>query len=326
MATEPEPVHTATSNRSTVAEELESYRGNDVFFEPLSGNNGDKLIEMGSRLALRRAGIHLVHRPEQAELIVVNGGAGMTDVWKAVHRLERYTKGFPATPVLVLPSTFYFTTTDFPSIFAHREREVTLFSRDLTSLKTLQALRFPCAARLEADNDMAFTLKDSSYVERLRRKASNKHILVVERGDAETASDLRLRQFGPKWRFKRYIPVGVKRPIRWVLHTRRWAEHEGQRTAFAGATLALARDQFPEFRRLPVFAADVSLTGAFSFTHFSRLIADAAVVITTRLHVGILAAMLGKPTLLKAGAGKFPKIRSIYEYSLREYPNVSLIS
>ena len=310
---------------TTVAEELAAYRGRHVFFEPLSGNNGDKLIEMGSRVALSRAGVALVRRPEQAALIVVNGGAGMTDVWGAVHRLESYTKGFPGTPILVLPSTFYFTATDFSSIFTNRESGVTLYSRDLTSLKTLQALQFPCTARLGVDNDMAFTLKDSPYVQRLRRKASNKHILVVERGDAEAASDLRLTQFGPKWRFKKYIPVGIKRPIRWALHTRRWAEHEGQRTAFARTTLDLARDRFPEFRRLPIFASDISLTGVFSFAHFSRLVADAAVVITTRLHVGILAAMLGKPTLLKAGAGKFPKIRSIYEYSLREYPNVSLL-
>jgi hypothetical protein len=39
--------------------------------------------------------------------------------------------------------------------------------------------------------------------------------------------------------------------------------------------------------------------------------------------VAVLAALLGKPTYLVAGPGT--KIRSVYEYSLAEMPNVRLV-
>jgi exopolysaccharide biosynthesis predicted pyruvyltransferase EpsI len=72
-----------------------------------------------------------------------------------------------------------------------------------------------------------------------------------------------------------------------------------------------------------VFAADISQTSLCSFDTFCSLIAQSAAVISTRLHVAVLAALLGKPTYLVAGPGT--KIRSVYEYSLAEMPNVRLV-
>ena len=50
---------TQSERSPAVREVLERYRGARVFFEPLAGNNGDILIEMGSRSALQQAGIEL---------------------------------------------------------------------------------------------------------------------------------------------------------------------------------------------------------------------------------------------------------------------------
>src|SRR5436853_308259 len=56
-------------------------RNKKVYFEPLFGNHGDKLIEVGSSLFLQRMAVHWVRNPATADIIVINGGAAMTDIW-----------------------------------------------------------------------------------------------------------------------------------------------------------------------------------------------------------------------------------------------------
>lgn len=73
-----------------VKEELYKYRGKRVFFEPLYGNNADKLIEMSSISMLQQFGFNLVSEPQQAEIIVVNGGSGMNDIW--IHGFQTLKK------------------------------------------------------------------------------------------------------------------------------------------------------------------------------------------------------------------------------------------
>jgi hypothetical protein len=63
-----------------VAAELAPYRGRAIFFEPLEGNNGDKLIQLGSRTLLRSLGVILMREPKHAEVIVFNGGFAMSDI------------------------------------------------------------------------------------------------------------------------------------------------------------------------------------------------------------------------------------------------------
>ena len=69
---------------------------------------------------------------------------------------------------------------------------------------------------------------------------------------------------------------------------------------------------------------DISSRSVVSFDTFCTLIRDARAVCTNRLHVGVLAAMLNKPTLLVEGS--YHKTRGIYEYSLRYFPHVAFRS
>lgn len=66
---------------------------------------------------------------------------------------------------------------------------------------------------------------------------------------------------------------------------------------------------------------DISKRG--SFKDFVSTIANADRVYTDRLHVAILAAILGKETLLIGN--RYHKNRGVYEYSLRRFPWVSYI-
>jgi len=49
--------------------ELAQFKGKRIFFEPLEGNNGDKLIEMGSHTLLQPIDAKLVSNPRQADAI-----------------------------------------------------------------------------------------------------------------------------------------------------------------------------------------------------------------------------------------------------------------
>jgi len=54
--------------------ELAQFRGKRIFFEPLEGNNGDKLIEMGSHALLHSIYAKLVSNPRQADAIDTENG------------------------------------------------------------------------------------------------------------------------------------------------------------------------------------------------------------------------------------------------------------
>jgi len=82
----------------------------------------------------------------------------------------------------------------------------------------------------------------------------------------------------------------------------------------------------------PADNRDLSLDAVEAFTpenctevadRFIRAIADYAEVETDRLHVGIVAAMLGKKVRLYTGVDH--KVREVYEFSLAGFPNVELL-
>jgi len=311
---------------------LMPYRGKPVFFEPLHGNNGDRLIEMGSRELLARLGITLVNQPDQAAVILLNGGAGMTDIW--VHGFETlatYNRRYPTIPLIICPSSFWFTQTDFPALFRDRRSPAWIYARERYSLETLQALEFPGDVRLGLDHDMAFHLQNSAYLRELRTKTAQKHILIVERNDPESVTGSYQPQVvsSSTSRWKQFIPKPIKqavyRHVTIPLRHRQIAQHLGEQgihTTFTQDCLHRLIQDDPSRATLPIFAADISDPALCNFHRFSQLIAEASVVAATRLHVGILAALLDKPTYIQAGS--YHKIRGIYEYSLTNYNQVHL--
>lgn len=307
--------------------ELSPYSGKKVFFDPLEGNNGDLLIEMGGVEILRRVGTKLVRDPKDADVIVINGGAAMTDIWSHGFRvLENYNRLYPKTPLVILPSSFAFTKTDFPALFRDRIAPAFVYARERFSLKLLEDLTFPDTVRLGIDHDMAFQLQDTPYLQQWKARRAEKHILIVERIDPESITDV---YNPPTSSWKQHIPWSVKRPINehllWPLKRQKLANRLGQlglHSPFVQEWHQRVLSDYPHLRELPVYAADISRPDLCDFDRFSQLIAESAVVVATRLHVGILAAMLDKPTYVKSGA--YHKIRGIYEYSLVDRPNVHL--
>jgi len=77
-----------------------------------------------------------------------------------------------------------------------------------------------------------------------------------------------------------------------------------------------------KFFNKKIVIGDISLLD--SFRNFVNLIEGSNKVITDRLHVAILAAILGKETVLLPNS--YYKNRGVYEFSLSKYPNVKFVS
>jgi exopolysaccharide biosynthesis predicted pyruvyltransferase EpsI len=293
-----------------------------VYFDQLSGNHGDRLIDLGARSALRAAGARRAADPEDADVIVVTGGA-MAPLWY-IHfaALEKYSQRFPDTPLLVLPSSYDLTGIDLPALLAGRRAACTLIARDPISLQALQAAALPSDVQTELAHDLAFQLAGSGWLGRLAVHAAQRHILVVERTDGEGVTGATLPEVG-NTTIRRLLPARLRHSLKYRLLASRRREQAGE-SPFVKRAVARVLTDHPQFARLAIHAGDISLGDIASFEEFCQEIAGAAAVFTTRLHVGILAALLGKPTYLHPSSHK--KIRGLYDYSLRDMPHVQLLA
>jgi exopolysaccharide biosynthesis predicted pyruvyltransferase EpsI len=303
---------------------LENYRGRKVYFDLLKGNNGDILIELGSRHALERFGITTVDSPRQADLIFINGGGAMTRDWLVgFAALEKYNQSFPDIPLLVFPSTFDINEVDFAHMFTKRRSPAWLYAREKFSLDCLKKVSFPCEVRLGLDHDMAFNLRNTPLLTKLRRTAKESHILIVERGDREASTEYSEAALAPRCIgtiLKKGVPPIVKAPFkRWIIRNR------ASNTSFVRNTIERLLAEHPHLDEEALFAGNISRKDAFSFNLFCRAVADARLVVTTRLHVAILAAMLGKRTYIQPGRPGYPKLQEVYNFSLRNLPNVQML-
>jgi len=300
-------------NAGGVADQLAEYGKSSVYFDPLGGNHGDKLIEMGSRLAIEAAGVSTVGSPESASVVVMNGGGAMNAAHSGgFDRLRYYSQAFPDKPLVVLPSSVDPQAADIAELVAPRTAPLVFFARELPTYEKLQQIAFPCPASIGLDHDMAFRLEDSGYVQTLRSRVGEKHVLIVERGDRESTTSA--AGSNTRRSVTYFIPKSIKYPLKRVLARRR-AKGRALHTAFAEEGLALVREQNPALGNYPVIAADISRADVCSFERFGRLIAESAVIVTTRMHVAILGSMLSKQVLLKRGS--YHKFQGVYDYSLK---------
>lgn len=299
---------------------LADYRGGSIFFEELPfGNNGDLLIEMGSRHTHRESGLRYVSDPKDAHLLILRGnGSFLENDHVVLNILLRYARDYPDVPLCVEPSTFLYKKLQLKELLPARTAPLYLFARDEVSLGYL--LR-QCSQtiRVGLDHDLALSLHDSTFIENLRLMPVDKN-LIVERMDVEHPFVSRPHFKLTLGLYRTMVPKRVREKSNPLLN--RLRQRTPSRMKREGTQLLKAR--FPQHRSLPVVYEDVSDQRRNDFDSFVSAVGSSAVVITSRLHPGILAAMLGKPTVLLSGG--YPKIRAIYEYSLSGFENVFIHS
>lgn len=278
---------------------LEHLQGKRVYFDPLRGNHGDTLLRLAAERLLEHGQVARVPSPEEAEVIVLNGGGAMSAGWFGLDLLARYNREHPDLPLVVWPSSFLVETDSFAASFVGRRAPVWLWSREPYSLKLLETVRFPCPVHLQLGHDLAFALADHRRIAPLKDLPSRNTVLIVERRDWEGATprppDLR----------------GLPRPVRALVRRVRG----GRPSPFARAALKLVQSRHPRARTLTPVVVDISLKKVCDFDHFLAACAGADVIVTTRLHVAILAHLLDKPAYLVDGA--YHKFRGVYEHSLQ---------
>lgn len=305
----------------TVADALEPLSGRRVFYDPLWGNHGDKLIDLGSRATLARFGAKVVDDVEGAEAIVVNGSGGMLHYHKeALDRLALRASQAGERPFVLLPSSFLLDGIDLPALLGPRRAPTTLIARERPSLAQLRRFEFDQQVRIGLDHDMAFALAGSPFLRRLRASARKRHILIVERRDREGTTNATQRPIGPPG-LKRLLPRRMRRSVKHMI-SRRSASVAS--TAFAQHAVEAATALAPQADGLPLVCQDISDVGVASFRRFLTCVADAAVIVTNRLHVAVLGALLEKPTLV--APGNYHKIRGVHEFSLTQRDGVTLVS
>lgn len=295
---------------------LAALRGSKVYFDPLTGDNGTRLIELGSRWLIADLALDTVSRPADADVIVMNGG-----IWNA-HRLShlrRYTNECTGTPIVIMPTTCT-TVPDLPQGHA----PITLLVRDLPSLDVLAKMTDP-TVEISIDHDAAFMIKNTEFFKDIKaRRLRSDHVLVVERQDRESSTDLIVSSelFSPFSRsLKEKVPLGLRMAIKRPINRRRWQAKQTtlQNTDLVRGGMEWLQQNHPDLVR-PVRPADVGLPDFYSFDEYVSYIAQASAVLTSRLHVAIFAGLLGKQTYLRPGANH--KIPGVYEYSLKDLPNV----
>lgn len=326
----------------TVLEFLRDYRNSKIYYPGLVdehgievGNHGDRLIRLGENIIFSKLNLTLVDNAANADLIIIGGGGNMHEKYSTAARLLRkLCRSWPDIPICLMPGAYYYPTTPFAHLatddanhsFAidvnDRQTPIIIFCREVYSYNhLLQEHELPSCCKIHLDHDMAFHLVDSDLVKEIA-SGTPRHVLIVERIDREHINiGFNTMQINPVRRLaNKVIPTGIKKPLYPLL--RLYRAHNN--TPFRQQCESILARNFPDFMKLPKFVRDISVPNYGTFQSFCAAIQDAAVVFTTRAHVGILAAMAGKPTVLFEGP--YHKIRGLYEYSLVNLPNVTFVA
>jgi exopolysaccharide biosynthesis predicted pyruvyltransferase EpsI len=278
---------------------LRSVQGEKVFVEPLAGNNGDALILMGLEHVISKTGLSVVRNPREAGRILVNGGGAMSDVWLAgFDVIARYRREYPHVPVVVGPSTFRFRGFDFGRVSGIGRAPLILFARDRISQElATEAAKEPHVS-IRVSDDLAFELGDTDFIRGLTQSSSEQHVLVAMRKDREGRAKILAKAKGT------WLPKVIRRPLS-KIRDRLVAKRSGDIIE----QIINQQGVEPRMRRL---CRDVSVS--VSFHDFVATVRDAALIITDRLHVGILGHLLNKKTVLFDS--EYHKIRGVYEMSM----------
>lgn len=300
---------------------LAGFAGKSVFTPWIADDNGNELVVIAMRHLFEEAGLTAVDAPEKADLIVIGSNGGMLGRATWIPQVfSDHWNGFPTIPLCVLPSSYLFENRPFAQGLEDRSAPVTLFARDRYSFEHMKKTQsLPACCELAIDDDAAFALTATPFLEQLAQTPSE-HVLVVERTDIEhhavafDSSRSRLRQKVGKLLGKR-----VKRILYPVVTRVRYH----RTTAFRQQCNAILAEDHPEHVSTRQYVADIGNRNVCDVGEFCRAVAAAHVVFTTRMHVGILGAMLGRPTYLFKGP--YHKIPGVYELSIAPSDHVKLI-
>lgn len=286
--------------------EFLSGRTQKLFYRmPYQGNAGDSLIQFATQRILDDLGIRTTVDPNKAEVILVPGGN--PTMWPSIG-LERWQilwARHPQAEFVIGPAGFRKGYSDWATAVNSSGKMVTgLFARDPHSYENLIAAGLRPNISKVLSHDPALYLRDSGWIKAHRQAASAEYDLAAFRDDHE--ADLRYNSL--LRRVRSALPWGV-----YVSLVRRGAHATKSRNIKLAKKLGKGQK--------PLHEDDVSRQ---RFEVFVETIRAANAVHTDRLHVLLLAAMLGKKVFAYPTA--HGKLEGVYRHSLAGWADVTLVT
>ncbi len=280
-------------------------RSGKVFYRlPYPGNAGDSLIQFATQTCLDDLAIRTTVEPHAADVILVPGGnpGGWPDI--GIDRWQTLWRRYPDAEFVVGPAGLCTDRADWADVINTLGTRVTaLFARDPASFEVLKSAGLRQDITIALSHDPALYLRDSQWLRSHRAAATEEYVLAAFRDDHEAAHSC-ISVFGIP---RRLVPGRV---YNW--HVKRTAHRVRDRK--------LARAEASVTGAMPVRKEDVS---RHRLEVFVEIIRAAREVHTDRLHVALLAAMLGKK--VHAYQTAHDKLERVYRHSLASWADVELV-
>ena len=273
--------------------------------QPYPGNSGDELIQKGTLQLLLDLNIDVTSDPNKAEIILYSGGCPTMHP-QVIDSMRETLEMFPKAELVVGPATFQFGYTDWVEICNKYEHRIkALFARDPNSFANLQRASLQNNTEIGLSHDPALYLRDSVWLNEHKRNNKEEYVLAAFRRDHEMKTNI-----ADMWmnHLQSYLP---KKTFEKLTHwTRKRARIRKSRIAREISGQGLV------FKEVNIVNMD--------FNSYVDVIRRSKEVHTDRLHVMLLAAMLGKPVF--AYETSYQKLESVYEHSLKEWADVTFVS
>lgn len=264
---------------------------------------------MGMQELLQRNSISIVTDPSEADVILLNGGGAMNDLWPtgAAQVLASYIEKYQEKEFVVGPSSYYFQELDFAKIISECRNSITLFCREKVSEAILQSLELPTHCEIFLSDDLALELEGTDFLVEQSGSRTESHILCAMRKDREGEAGLLAKTSAP------WLPKFIRKPLSRVRDRLVASSSSDKLSPLIGE---IKRNKNTE----SIIYRDVSVS--VPFEEFCRSIRGASAIITNRLHIAILGTLLNKEVHLFEGS--YHKARGVYDYSLSKHGTTKL--
>lgn len=276
---------------------LDKLKGKSILLVEPPGNSGDTLLQKGLELYLRHSGHTLVSSGAAADYILMHGGGSIDDVWHTGRDLlVQLLQTYRDKPVIVAPSTFHFSETDFDVLLKPFSQPIYLYCREPHSYQRLSQMNLPSNVTVQVAHDTAFLLEGTAYLHELKKQCSQENTLLAMRTNRESNI------------------------VSFELHPHRHTPFEWFKSQYSNWEIRrFLKNTIPEvYARKDTVIADPSYE---DYDRFLERIVTAREIYTDRLHVGILGAMLGKP--VHVFPTRYDKVQGVYAQTLHQYKNVT---
>ena len=280
---------------------LRGLAGKNCYVKHYIGNSGDELIFAGVSHLLRECGVNQTFDESRADFVLWPGGN--PTMWKAnIDGWREVLQEHGDKPFIIAPGTFEGSAHGWVGVLNGAKTITNVFARDAKSFGVLTRQCGEGRFDRALSHDPALALLNSEWLRGQKESAEQRFTLIAMRDDHEASLE---GPSGLRGAIVAAMPARIRRKLEW---------REGFRQRMRRVeAIAASLPKCERIRMHDVSAANPSV--------FYDTIRQAKEVHTDRLHVMLMAAMLGKRVI--AYATSYGKLESVYQRSLAGWADVT---